>query len=78
MQEGRHRRLIEELCQLAQGYPHAASGSPACSDHKIRLSVAVGWGRGYQPEDSDSGSASSADPSTGSKSIIRLTGGMPQ
>ena len=76
VQEGRHGRLVRVLRQLAERHTHAAGGSPGCSDHEIRISVAMVRGRSHQSEGFDIGSASSPESPTGSKGTVRPIGGM--
>ena len=77
VQEGRHGRPVRLLRQLAERHTHAAGGSPGCSDHEIRISVAMVRGRSHQPEGFDIGPASSPESPTGSKGMVRPIGGMP-
>ena len=77
VQEDRHGRPVRVLRQLAERHTHAAGGSSGCSDHEIRISVAMVRGRSRQSEGFDTGSASSPKPPAGSKGTFRPTGGMP-
>jgi hypothetical protein len=76
MQEGRHERLVSVLRQLTERHTHATQDSSTCSNHEIRISVAMIRERSHQSEDFDIDSTFSAKSSTNSKDTIRVINDM--
>ena len=76
MQENQHERFVKVLRQLIERHTHAVDDNFECSNHEIRISIAMIRKRSHQSENFDIDSAFSFKFSTSSKDTIRFTSDM--